>query len=131
MTLMRWNPWTDMDTLQSEMQRLLEARNTDMRKPMMPRGFEPAVDILEDSDKYTLKFDLPEVLLSDLHIDVENQVLTVQGERTMEKQEEKKGYSRIERGYGAFTRSFSLPNNVNAEKITAVCKDGVLRIDLP
>ncbi len=131
MTLMRWNPWTDLDTLQNEMQKIFDARAAESNKMMGVRSFEPAVDIMEDSDKYTLKFDLPEVMLADIHIEVENQTLTVQGERKMEKHEDKKGYSRIERAYGAFTRTFSLPNNVNADKITAVCKDGVLRLELP
>ncbi len=130
MTLMRWNPWSDIDTLQGELQKMLDTRTEGYRGAQV-KQFQPTVDIYEDTDKYTLKFDLPEVKLDDMHIDVEAQTLTVSGERKLEKEEKKDSYHRIERSYGSFTRSFTLPNNVQADHIMATVKDGVLRIELP
>lgn len=130
MAMMRWNPWSDVDTLQGELQKMMDTR-AEAGRPWQVKPFQPTVDIYEDGEKYTLKFDLPEVKADDLHIDVENQTLTVSGERKLEKEDKKEGYHRIERSYGSFSRSFTLPNNVNAEKIMATAKDGVLRIELP
>ena len=130
MTLMRWNPWSDIDTLQGELQKMLDTR-TEGNRGWQMKPFQPNVDIYEDGEKYTLKFDLPEVKLSDMHIDVENQTLTVSGERKLEQDDKKEGYHRIERSYGSFTRSFTLPNNVMADHIMATAKDGVLRVELP
>lgn len=132
MTLMRWNPWSDIDTLQGELQRMMDGRELETsRTAPAARSFSPAVDIFEDHEKYVLKFDLPEVRTDDLHIDMENQTLTVRGERKLEQEEKKNGYHRIERHYGSFSRSFTLPNNVVGDAITATAKDGVLRIELP
>lgn len=130
MAMMRWNPWSDVDTLQGELQKMMDTR-AEAGRPWQVKPFQPTVDIYEDGEKYTLKFDLPEVKVDDLHIDVENQTLTVSGERKLEKEDKKEGYHRIERSYGSFSRSFTLPNNVSAEKIMATAKDGVLRIELP
>jgi HSP20 family protein len=132
MNLMRWNPWSDIETLSTEMQRMLENR---MAETGLTTGglrpFTPNCDIYEANDRFILKFDLPEVRADDVHVDVENQTLTVRGERKLEQEEKKSNYHRIERSYGAFSRSFSLPTNVNGERIQATTKDGVLRIELP
>ena len=133
MNLTRWNPWSDIDTLSNDIARMFETRlgDTGMMTTTGVRPFSPNCDIYEANDRFVLKFDLPEVRADDVHIDVENQTLTVRGERKLEQQEKKDNYHRIERSYGAFSRSFSLPTNVNADRITASAKDGVLRIELP
>jgi len=133
MTLMRWNPWSDVDTLHSEINKLFDTMGTEARtgQTRAQPTFAPAVDIFEDADKYVLKFDLPEVRPEEVAIHVENQTLLVKGERKFEATDNKNGWHRIERSYGRFSRSFTLPNNVEADKITAAARDGVLRLELP
>ncbi len=131
MTLMRWNPWSDVDTLHAEINKLFDQVGTENRGSRATPTFAPAVDICETTDRYVLKFDLPEVRPEEVDIHVENQTLVVKGERKAETTEAKAGWHRIERSYGQFSRSFTLPNNVDAERITASAKDGVLRLELP
>jgi HSP20 family protein len=91
----------------------------------------PAVDIFENQQELVVKADLPEVQPEDLDIRVENNVLTIRGERKFEKKENENNYLRVERTYGAFSRSFSLANTVNAEAIKAEYKNGVLELHIP
>ena len=91
----------------------------------------PAVDIYEGENELVVKADLPDVKPEDLDIRVENNILTIRGERTFEKKAEEKNYLRVERAYGSFARSFSLANTVNTEAIKADYKDGVLTLNVP
>lgn len=93
--------------------------------------FRPAVDIYEDEKAIYLKAELAGVKPEEIKINLEKNLLTLEGERKLEKEEEKEGYRRVERSYGSFRRSFSLPENVSAEEINAAYKDGVLTLTLP
>jgi HSP20 family protein len=91
----------------------------------------PLVDVFEDSESITLKFELPEVAANDVDIQIECNALTLRGERKLERADKQEGYHRIERCYGAFGRTFTLPSTVEVEDITAESREGVLRISLP
>ncbi len=91
----------------------------------------PAVDIYEDENSYLIKLELPEVIREDVKINLHNDTLSITGERRFENEDKRDGYHRVERSYGQFYRSFTLPPNVNAEAINAQFKDGILRLTLP
>ncbi|HEY1219772.1 MAG: Hsp20/alpha crystallin family protein [Bryobacteraceae bacterium] len=100
-------------------------------EPQTNRPWTPAVDIYETENDLVVKADLPDVDLKDIDVRVENQTLTIAGERKFEKQDNVAGYHRIERSYGNFTRSFAVPNSFDTEKIAASFKNGVLSVSLP
>ena len=102
-----------------------------MSEPRANRPWSPSVDIFETEDALTLKADLPEVKIEDIDVRVEHQTLTLRGQRKFEKEENIKGYHRIERSYGEFVRSFAVPSTVDTEKVQADYKNGVLTIQLP
>jgi HSP20 family protein len=102
-----------------------------MSEPRTSRPWSPAVDIFETEDVLTLKADLPDVNIGDIDVRVENQTLTLRGQRNFEKEENVKGYHRIERSYGEFVRSFALPTTLDTDKIGAEYTNGVLTITLP
>ncbi len=102
-----------------------------MSEPRASRPWSPAVDILESEDAVTLKADLPDVKTEDIDVRVENGTLTLKGLRKFEKDENVKGYHRIERSYGEFVRSFAVPPSVETDKVGAEYKNGVLTITLP
>ncbi len=102
-----------------------------MSEPRSGRPWSPAVDILETEDVLTLKADLPDVNIDDIDIRVENNTLTLRGNRRFEKDENVKGWHRIERSYGEFVRSFSIPQTLDTEKVAADYNNGVLTISLP
>jgi HSP20 family protein len=102
-----------------------------MSEPRANRPWSPSVDIFETEDALTLKADLPEVKIEDIDVRVENQTLTLRGQRKFAKEENIKGYHRIERSYGEFVRSFAVPSTVDTEKVQADYKNGVLTIALP
>jgi HSP20 family protein len=102
-----------------------------MSEPRTGRPWSPAVDILESEDALILKADLPDVKTEDIDVRVENQTLTLRGHRKFEKDDNAKGYHRIERSYGEFVRSFALPSIVDTEKVNADYKNGVLTITIP
>jgi HSP20 family protein len=121
----RFDPFAEMSRLQDEMNQLFAG---DGRRGV---GFVPAVDIYEDKEGFHLKAELPGVKADDVHVNVENNVLTLRGERKLEREDKKDGYHRIERAYGSFTRSFVLPNTADADKVHADLKDGVLTVLVP
>ena len=123
--LNRWDPFTEIARLQDEMSRQL------IGSERRTGGFVPAVDIFEDKDAIYVKAELPGVKPEEVNVHVENDILTLTGERKLEKSEDREGYHRIERTYGTFTRSFSLPENVDDSKLSAEYKDGVLLVRLP
>ncbi len=134
MAITRWDPLKDMIGLQERMNRLFEdsfVRSRSLEEEMALGAWTPAVDIYEEEGRIVLRADLPGVGPDQLDIKVENNTLTIAGERRFEKDLKKENYHRVERQYGAFHRSFSLPGTVNAEKIQAEHRDGVLEIVLP
>ncbi len=127
--LTRWDPLRDLQALQGEMNRIFEDRVGSTSGESV--GWTPACDIYEDEDGLTLHFDLAGVDPKDVDIRFENGVLTLRGERKLELEAKRENYHRVERRYGTFTRSFSLPATVDAEKIGAEAKHGVLSVHLP
>jgi len=102
-----------------------------MSEPRTSRPWSPAVDILETEDALVLRADLPDVKVEDVDVRVENNTLTLSGKRNFNKDENVKGWHRIERSYGEFVRSFEVPSTVDTEKVAADYKNGVLTISLP
>jgi HSP20 family protein len=108
-----------------------DALNRMLSEPRTSRPWSPAVDILETENEIVLKADVPAIDPKDIDIEVQNQTLTVKGQRNFDKTEATKGYHRIERNYGTFVRSFTIPTTVDTEKVAADYKNGVLTISLP
>ena len=138
MALIRWSPRTwdpfgELSTLQERMNSLFEESLPTTRKEeeLSLGTFYPAVDIHEGDKEITLKAELPGIKKEDVHIDVTDGVITLRGERKLEKEDKKENYHRIERSYGSFHRSFTLPSTVDVEKIKAKYKDGILEATLP
>ncbi|MDQ2899243.1 MAG: Hsp20/alpha crystallin family protein [Acidobacteriota bacterium] len=102
-----------------------------MNEPRTGRPWSPAVDVVETENDIILKADLPAVNLDDISVNVENQTLTIKGERKFESNGDNNGYHRIERSYGSFVRSFTLPSIVDNEKVAADYKNGVLTVTIP
>jgi HSP20 family protein len=129
--LTRWDPFREFSTLQDRMNRLFRDSFTEGRdEALTTTAFAPAVDVYEDEHNVTLKIEVPGIEEKDIDVRIENNVLTVHGERKFEKEEKEENYRRIERQYGSFTRSFTLPNTVDAEKVDAHYDKGVLKITL-
>jgi Molecular chaperone (small heat shock protein) len=129
-TIQRWNPSRDFARLQDEVSRLVEG-GLGLTRSTESYGWTPAVDVFEDTEGVTFKFDLPEVDGKDVDVRLEDGTLTLRGERKLEREDRRDGYHRIERAYGVFARSFSLPATLDADKVTAEHKNGVLRIFIP
>ena len=102
-----------------------------VNEPRATRPWSPAVDIYETENELVLKADVPDVDPKDIDVRVENQTLTISGERKFEQENSSKGYHRIERSYGSFVRSFAVPNTFDTDKIGAGFKNGVLTVTLP
>ena len=130
----RWDPSREMEELQNRLPNFFgrtPARLGDTKEESMTVAeWAPLVDITEDEKEYIIKTELPEVKKEDVKVAVENGLLTIVGERKFEKEENKK-YHRIERAYGRFVRSFIVPDYVEADKVSAEFKDGVLKVHLP
>lgn len=124
----RWEPFREMARLQDEVSRLFEDR---LYRAGESVGWTPACDIYEDDEAVTLRFDLAGIDTKDVDVRFENGVLTLKGERKLEKGDQRENYHRVELAYGTFTRSFSLPGTVDAEKIRAEARNGILTIVLP
>lgn len=132
MALMRYEPLNLLNQLQREVNRLFEtSRLGDEETGHMLADWVPAVDIKEEPAQFVIHADLPGVDIKDIEITLENGVLTLKGQRAAEKKEETQQYRRIERVRGTFLRRFSLPDAVDAEKVAARCKDGVLEVVVP
>jgi len=127
--LTRWDPLRDLARLQDEVTRVFG--DDKLFKTGESMGWTPSCDIYEDDESVTVRFELAGVDPKNVDIRFENGVLTVRGERKLEKEEKRENYHRIERSYGTFARSFTLPGTVDAEKIRAESKDGVLSVTLP
>ena len=130
----RWNPFREMEDLQRRMESLfgLSARRPDKNDlNFTVSQWSPLVDIVEDDKEYLIKAELPEMKREDIRVSVENNLLTLRGERKFEQEEKDKKFHRVERAYGSFARSFSLPDEVDSGKVSAEFKDGVLKVHLP
>jgi HSP20 family protein len=133
MALVRWEPVREITSIQSEMNRLF---NTFFDTPTAGNGstarrWIPAMDLVETDDHFVLKADLPGLKEEDVNIEVEENVLTVSGERKSEHEDKREGYVRVERSYGSFRRSLTLPKGVDAEAVTANFENGVLEVRIP
>src|SRR6201981_266458 len=133
--LTRWEPFRELSTMQDRMNRM----NRLFRESYSPDGpeealtttsFAPPVDIYEDEHNITRKLELPGIDEKDIDVRIEGNTLTVHGERKIEKEEKEENFRRIERQYGSFTRSFTLPSTVEPGQVTARCDKGVLKINL-
>jgi HSP20 family protein len=133
MAIVRNDPFRDLFALQDHLFRTFDKayRGDRQAEETMTATWSPLVDVFEDADGITLKAELPEVDAKDVDIQVEGNTLTLKGERKLEKAESREGYHRIERTYGVFSRTFTLPNTVDVEHISAESKDGILRVRLP
>ena len=129
MAITRWDPFREVVALQNRMNSLFRDLN-EAENPLTTASFVPAVDIYEDAQKVTLKLEVPGIDQKDLDIRVENNTLTVKGERKFEKDEKEENFHRIERRYGAFYRAFTLPSTVNTEDVHASYNAGVLKLEL-
>ena len=130
-TIARLEPFRGLSTLQDQWNRLFnESFRTEGEESALTR-WAPAVDISETPDELVVKADLPDVNEKDIDVRVETNLLTIRGERKFEKAESEENFLRVERAYGSFSRSFSLPNTLNTEAIAAEYKNGVLTVTLP
>jgi HSP20 family protein len=129
-TLNRWEPFRATTGLESQVNRIF-SELFDRSQESNLTSWAPAVDIFENEHELVVKADLPDVRPEELDIRVENNILTIRGERKFEKKVDEKNYLRVERSYGSFARSFSLANTVNSEAIKADYKDGVLTLLIP
>jgi HSP20 family protein len=133
--LTRWDPFKELDEMQNRLSALFGRspvrKNGEKQESLTVAEWSPLVDISEDEKEYLIKAELPEVKKEDAKVSVQNDVLTISGERKYEKEEKGKKYHRVERAYGSFERSFTLPEDADAAKIAAEFKDGVLKVHLP
>lgn len=124
-----WNPFRELDEVHNRLSRILggtTSRSGNGREEITVAAWAPLVDIIEDDKEYLIKAELPKVKKNDVKVRVEDGVLFISGERSLEKEEKGKRYHRIERAYGSFTRTFSLPEDADAQQINAEFKDGML-----
>jgi len=133
MAIVRWEPFRDLMTTQREFDRLFKEAFSPLfsEGELSTRTWAPPVDIYETENDIVLKAELPGVDPKDVEVRVEDSTLYLKGERKFEKEVKDENYHRVERSYGSFARSFSLPNSINAEKVKAEYKDGLLTLTLP
>jgi HSP20 family protein len=129
MAITRWDPFREVVALQNRVNSLFREMN-DGDSPLTTASFVPAVDIYEDSKKVVLKLEVPGMDEKDLDVRVENNTLTVKGERKFEKEEKEENFHRIERRYGSFYRAFTLPSTVDTEHVGASYNAGILKLEL-
>jgi HSP20 family protein len=132
-TIVRWEPFRELSSLQTEMNRLFNAA---FESPSGggnggARRWTPAMDLLETEDEFVLRADLPGLSESDVNIELEDNVLTLSGERKTEHEEKREGFYRMERAYGGFSRSLTLPKGIDPEAVTAAFDRGVLEVRVP
>ena len=130
-SIIRWDPFRNISTLQDQVNRLFESSFQGKADNSELTVWAPAVDIYETENELVLKADLPDINEKDLDVRVENNMLTIRGERKFEEKVKEDNYLRVERSYGSFSRSFSLPTTVNTEAIKAQYTNGVLTVELP
>lgn len=133
MSIARWNPYQELEEMSEKFRHLLGKRTgrSNGEETITAVDWIPSVDVSETEKEYLIKAELPEVKREDVKVSAEEGVLTIQGERKQEKEEKGKKFHRIERSYGAFERSFTLPDGVDESKVTADFKEGILNVHLP
>ncbi len=130
--LTRWEPFREFATLQDRINRAFrESYTGGQDESLTTSTFSPAVDVYEDEHQVTLKIEVPGIDEKDIDVRVENNTLTVHGERKIEQEEKEENYRRVERQYGSFTRNFTLPQTVDTDNVSATYDKGVLKIALP
>ncbi|HEX7767194.1 MAG TPA: Hsp20/alpha crystallin family protein [Nitrospira sp.] len=131
--LMRWDPFRELEEMSDRLNRMVArpATKTNGKEALTVADWMPTVDISETAGEYVIQAELPEVKKDDVKVTLEEGVLTIQGQRRQEKDEKTTKYHRIERSYGTFVRSFSLPDQVNEDGVKAEFKDGVLNLHIP
>ena len=129
--LTRWDPFREFSTLQDRMNRLFRDSYGEGREEALTTStFAPAVDVYEDEHNVTLKIEVPGIDEKDIDVRIENNTLIVHGERKFEKDEKEENFRRVERQYGSFTRTFTLPNTIDPEQVSANYDKGVLKVKL-
>jgi HSP20 family protein len=133
MTITRYDPFRDLRNLQEEVNRLFTGNigRTYDDEGIARGSWQPSVDIYENKDHIVLEAELPGMNREEFDLSIENNVITLRGERRFEKRDDTDNYHRVERAYGSFTRSFTLPNTVSAEGANAEYRNGVLRVTIP
>jgi len=129
-----WDPFKELEDVQNRLSRIFgrpSAPKEVGKEEMTVAEWSPLVDISEDDKEYLVKAELPDIKKEDIKLNVHDNVLSISGERKYEKEEKSKKYHRVERAYGSFLRSFTLPEDADAGKISAECKDGMLKVHLP
>jgi len=129
--LTRWEPFREFSTLQDRINRVFRESRSGEDESLTTSSFSPAVDVYEDEHQVTLKIEVPGIDEKDIDVQIENNTLTVHGERKIEKEEKEENYRRVESQYGNFTRTFTLPQTVDTENVAATYDKGVLKIALP
>ena len=134
MNLVRWDPFRELEEMSNRLNRLFERptlRTGNGKEALTVADWVPSVDISETDTEYLIKAELPEVKKEDVKVTVQDGVLMIQGERQQEKEEKGKKFHRVERSYGSFVRSFTLPNYVDNTNVKAEFKEGILNLHLP
>lgn len=131
MKLTKWDPFREIEDMFDRYTKAIGKPQRTSQEVMTTGDWAPRVDIAETDKAFTIKAEIPEVKKEDVKVTVDNGVLTLRGERKMEKEEKDKKFHRVERYYGSFTRSFTLPDNIDESKIDAGFKDGMLTLSLP
>jgi len=131
----RWNPLKELDEMEKRLStffgRSPMGRDGEKKEAIAVTEWSPLVDITEDDKEYVVMAEIPEMKKEDIKINIHDDVLTVSGERKYEKEEKTKKYHRVERAYGSFMRSFTLPEDADGSKVNAEYKDGLLKVHLP
>lgn len=127
----RFDPFDELSTLRNHFDRLMSRFNPEVEEELLTTTWAPVVDIFETHDAILIKAELPGINEKDIRVEMENGVLTLRGERKVEKNLTDKDYRRIERSYGKFVRTFTLPPNVEFNKIAAVYNNGLLELEIP
>jgi len=131
----RWDPFRELEDMQHRLSnvlgRQLQPRQNGDKESITVAEWAPVVDITEDEQEYLIKADLPEVQREEVKVTVENGVLVLSGQRRLEKENKSRRYHRIERSYGSFLRSFSLPDDAHSDKVSAEFMEGVLKLHIP
>src|SRR5215471_8867562 len=126
-----WDPVRELDEFQSRLSNFFGHYPGQRKDGMNMGAWAPSVDIIEDDKEFLVKAELPEVKREDVHVTVEDGVITIQGERKFESEQKNKRFHRSERAYGSFSRSFTLPDGADSTRLRAEFKDGLLKIHMP
>lgn len=131
----RWSPWKELEEMEKRLSTVFgrppAGPNSERKEAIAVAEWSPLVDITEDDKEYLVKAEIPEMKKEEIKINVHDDVLSISGERKYEKEEKGRKYHRVERAYGSFMRSFTLPEDADGSKVNAEYKEGVLKVHLP